>query len=148
MVKNYYLDASAFVKRYFPEKGSEFVDWLFAEGDVLVTASLTYAEVYSAINRLYREGKFVKDKFASASIAFEADWVACAMIDFNQDVRKKIPEYLNRFPLRGSDGVHLVSALSAGEKGLDVCFVTSDGKLFNAVESCGLKAIDPTREKF
>lgn len=148
MVENYYFDTSALIKRYFPEKGSEVADRLFKHSRTRVTASLTYAEVYSAFNRLCREGNISPSKLALLSGTFEEDWAHCLVIDFDPEVRKKIPDYLGRFPLRGSDGVHLVSALSAGEKGLDVCFVTSDGKLFNAVEGCGLKAIDPTKEKF
>ncbi len=143
MVNHYYFDTSALVKRYFPEAGSALMDGLFKQNRVVITASLTYAEVYSAISRLHREAKLSETELASLSKNFEEDWAGSVIVDFTAEVRKKTPGLLRRFPLRGADAVHLASAITAKERGLDLSFVVCDGKLFSAAKDYGLTVINP-----
>ena len=50
--KFYYFDSSVLLKRYFEEKGSLNIARLFEQPHFILTASITYAECYSAMNRL------------------------------------------------------------------------------------------------
>jgi predicted nucleic acid-binding protein len=57
MPATYYLDTSALVKRYHPERGTAYLDTVFAEPDAtFIIASITIAELTSAIVRKHEEG--------------------------------------------------------------------------------------------
>ena len=47
----YYLDASAWVKRYYQETGTRWVQKLFTEGETLTCASLGVVEVTATLAR-------------------------------------------------------------------------------------------------
>lgn len=58
MVNAYFLDSSALVKRYVPEKGSA---WILAiafpdTGNLIIISRITWVEVLSALARRQREG--------------------------------------------------------------------------------------------
>ena len=58
MVKAYFLDSNALVKRYVPELGSEWIQALAdsGTGNILIIARITWVEVLSALARRQREG--------------------------------------------------------------------------------------------
>lgn len=142
---NFYIDTSAFVKRYFLESGSDIIDRLFKKSELTMTASLTYAETYAAFNRVYREGGITGSKLKNIIELFEEDWKGLSLIEFSAEARKKIPDLSKKFPLRGADLLHLASALTIFERGIDFQFVASDGKLLNAAEGSGLPVLDPAK---
>jgi uncharacterized protein len=57
-MSNYFLDSSALVKRYMPERGTVWIRNLTARhvGHTLVIAPITVNEVMSAIARQYHDG--------------------------------------------------------------------------------------------
>jgi len=74
-VSHYYLDASALVKRYVDEVGS---DWLRttiapAQPSLLFTSRMTVVEVISAFARRAREGSLSSEELATARNAFRGD---------------------------------------------------------------------------
>jgi hypothetical protein len=74
-VSHYYLDASALVKRYVGEVGS---DWLRAtiapaQPSLLFTSRMTIVEVISAFARRARDGSLSSEEFAIARDAFQSD---------------------------------------------------------------------------
>jgi hypothetical protein len=74
-VSHYYLDASALVKRYVDEVGS---DWLRAtiapaQPPLLFTSRMAIVEVISAFARRAREGSLSSEEFATARDAFQSD---------------------------------------------------------------------------
>lgn len=144
MKKTYYLDSSALVKRYFQESGSPTVDQLFSADSLFMTASLTYAELYATVHRLYREG-FLSIKNREGLLqSFEKDWKKFGIIDFSPEVRRWIPHLSKKFPLRGADAVHLASAVTLLERGVHLQFLASDKKLLHAAEDYGFQILDPT----
>lgn len=70
----YYLDASALIKRYVHEAGTEWVRAAVASaaGHTLLTARITMVEVYSALARRRREGSVPSADCALAAQAFTA----------------------------------------------------------------------------
>ena len=58
MVKAYFFDSSALVKRYVAEIGSTWIESLIdpQTGNRLIIARITWVEVLSALARLQREG--------------------------------------------------------------------------------------------
>jgi hypothetical protein len=74
-VTSWYLDASALVKRYVQEPGSDWLREGLASGSVptLFTSRLTIVEVISAFARRIREGSLTQHEFVAARDAFRSD---------------------------------------------------------------------------
>jgi predicted nucleic acid-binding protein len=115
-VSRYYLDASALVKRYVNEEGS---DWLRAtiapsQSQLLFTSRMTIVEVISAFARRVRDGSLTMEEFASARDLFRGHCLdeyqimppTIAVVDSASGL-------LERHPLRAYDAIHLATALSA-----------------------------------
>jgi hypothetical protein len=64
-VKCYYLDASALVKRYVDERGSEWIRAMMdsEEETLLLTSRMTIVEVICAFSRRVREGTLTVEDF-------------------------------------------------------------------------------------
>src|SRR5687768_4012306 len=72
-----FWDASALVKRYFPEVGSETVDALFAAVPMpdMATTPWGYAEAYSILLRRLNSGVLDLPSFTTAVTALQAEVV-------------------------------------------------------------------------
>ena len=60
----YFLDASAWVKRYFRERGSEWVERLFGEDRLLSASTLGLIEVNATSARKCGAGEIEREQFA------------------------------------------------------------------------------------
>lgn len=144
---NYYLDSSALLKKYFREKGSDEVREVFGAESALLTASITYAEVYCAHYRRMREGHLTEAEANDRLREFETDWTDLFQVtEFSASVRMLLPEMIRHVPLRGADAIHLATAMSFKSRGLDPVFVSSDLRLINAAKSRGFKVKNPERK--
>lgn len=76
MVKTYFFDTSALVKRYITEIGSDWVRTLTdpQSGNRIILARITWIEMLSAYSRLKRESTLDEASFNIALQAFEYDW--------------------------------------------------------------------------
>lgn len=107
-----YLDSSVLIKRYIAEKGSDQVAECFAGGEVIHTSSLSYAEILAAFGRRRREGLLSHAEAAAIEDRFQEDWSKnLHEIYLDKRILAILPELFRAHPLRGSDGVHLGSAL-------------------------------------
>lgn len=138
----FYFDTSAFVKRYLQEQGSQVVDDL-CKNNELGTTRLSYAEIYAAFYRCYRNNQIDLTYLSNSITNFEKDWQSLLIIDFTPNIQDKIPPLAKRFALAGADSIHLATAAHLLDKGLSISFVTSDKRLFNAAKDYGLEVIDP-----
>jgi predicted nucleic acid-binding protein len=150
-VKCYYLDASALVKQYVDETGSE---WLREIGDpeqgpLLFTSRMTIVEVISAFARRVREGALTRADFVIARDAFRSDCLnnyqimppSLAVIDL-------ACRLLERYPLRAYDATHLATALGAQEflaekEYPSLTFLSADERLNDAATAEGLSVDNP-----
>jgi predicted nucleic acid-binding protein len=150
-VSRYYLDASALVKRYVNEEGS---DWLRATIDparsqLLFTSRMTIVEVISAFARRVRDGSLTLEEFASARDLFRGDCLdeyqimppTIAVIDSASFL-------LERHPLRAYDAIHLATALGAQQFLADqnypaLTFLSADDRLNQAAVAVGLAVDNP-----
>jgi predicted nucleic acid-binding protein len=152
-VSNYYLDASALVKRYVDEVGS---DWLrsliYPARDVGVFVSMmAIVELISALARRRRDGSLSVDEFVTARDAF---WGDCfreySILDVSQPLMELACALLERHRLRAYDATHLATALTV-QRFLDaqdytaLTFVSADEQLNRAAESEGLAVENPNR---
>ena len=152
-MKCYYLDASAMVKRYVNEQGSE---WMRATMDseeetLLFTSRMTIVEVISAFSRRVREGTLTLQDFVSARDMFRSDCLddyqvmppSLAVVD-------QACALLERYPLRAYDATHLATAISAqefltGKEYSPVTFLSADDDLNDAAKAEDLTVDNPNR---
>lgn len=149
-----YLDASALVKRYLREPGSDEVNSLFIRGDRLFTSILSYAEVQAAMGRKFHAREVTHTHFERAREKFLEDFVLVLnVLDMDVGTMAAIRTLVSQHPIRGADGVHLAAALwlrdmirlvpsfAAGDESIE--FITSDTDLAGYAEVSGLAVLRP-----
>lgn len=150
-----YLDASAVVKRYVDEVGSEWIRSLIvANGtSLLFTSRMTIVEVISAFTRRVREGSLTPEELKSVENAFRGDCVnAYQIMPPTPAVIDLACELIGRYPLRAYDATHLASALTvqdflANEDYPRLVFVSADDRLNTAASSEGLLVDNPNQHR-
>lgn len=143
-----YLDSSVLVKRYVREKGTDRVAACFRGGEAIHTSTLAYAEVLAAFERRLREGLMSVAEADAVLSAFLLDWSEnLHEIALDQRVLAPLPGLLRAHALRGSDGIHLASALwlrgAAQPAGERVVFGVTGEKLGAVARACGLPVFNP-----
>ncbi len=123
-----YLDASALVKRYVEESGSEEV-----------AEAIARAEVAAAFVRAIRTGALTPEEAWIALRTFRADWPDLIRLQITEMVVARADMAAWEYGLRGYDAVHLATALlwqdAMGER---VTLATFDQHLWVAAEQAGL----------
>jgi len=150
-VSHYYLDASALVKRYVDEVGS---DWLRAtiapaQLSLFFTSRMTIVEVISAFARRAREGSLSSEEFAIARDAFQSDCLnEYQIMPPSMTVIDLACALLEQHPLRAYDATHLATALGAQQfltaQGYPpLTFLSADDRLNHAATAEGLAVDNP-----
>ena len=128
-----YLDASALVKRYIQENGSEQVNAWVDAAEMVVTSLITRVEVAAAIARAGRM-KLISPEEALATLRqFRSDWDSFQRLPITENtvIRGDVLAYEHH--LRGYDATHLACALIWQETlGLPVTLATFDSQLLKA----------------
>lgn len=144
----YYLDASAWVKRYVQEPGTNVVDGLFESP--LACSTLGVVGVISILARKHAAGYISADVLEERIKAIEIDWRYFIQIPLIDGVAERAKSLAQSFALRGADAVHLGSTLylqqELAEDGEQVILVTADRELIAAANSSGFTTLDPTRD--
>jgi predicted nucleic acid-binding protein len=142
----YYLDASAWVKRYYQETGTAWVQELFARNPALACAALGLVEVMATLARKKKAGEIAVAGFAQKTQELEADWEDFIQVQTTAEVTERAKTLAKEMALRGADAVHLASALILQDRFTEedsLIFVTSDKELKEAAQQSGLTTIDP-----
>jgi uncharacterized protein len=126
-----YLDASAWVKRYYQEPGTEATQALFVEGAVLACASLGPVEVLAALSRKRKARQIGQAQFQQKRLELEADWQQFIQVQFSAEVLAMALALTADLSLRGADAVHLASAIVLQQnlstwKASDWCALTTN----------------------
>ncbi len=138
---DYYLDASALVKRYVDEIGSAWVRELSEprSGDTVLLAEITLAEVAAALAAKQRwpRGITLEQRDRALSLFLEDCLTRFLLLPVDRPVLDRAVELTQKHRLRGYDAVQLASALVAGEvmrvSGLSLpVFIASDSNLLMA----------------
>jgi predicted nucleic acid-binding protein len=136
-----YLDASALVKRYVRERGSDETIALSTKSDVAATSLVSRAEVAAAFARAARHGLLSDSAARKARRAFAADWLDLARIPVTEALVARADSLAWDHALRGHDAVQLASALTWQESvGVEVLFATFDRRLGEAALHAGLRS--------
>ena len=130
----YFLETSAFVKRYKKEAGSSFINILFQENHYLFYLNLAIIEIRKVFYRLYKwpqplekDIRITKEKFEKLNARLAEDLLKMYRIDFTQEMIEKATEILKKVWIKSVfDLAHLSSFLIAKEIYPDLTFVCSD----------------------
>ena len=151
----YYFDASALVKLYIPERGSEWVDQIvnayYGNGftNTIAIAKVGIVEVAAAFARRYRMGDVSRKQWHNLYGSLMRDALERFETLLADDVLVWEAATLTKsHPLRGYDAVHLATALVLNRKllraGLSgLTFVSADKTLCKAAEAEGLRVVNP-----
>ena len=135
-----YLDSSALFKHYYEEPGSDTIRRVFHEPKLIATASLSSAEVFSALNRKFREKAIDTGQYQAAAEEFEEDWRRFTVVPLSGEVLRTARVLLERYALRAGDAVQLAScqvlAMSVRAE-----FASADRRLNQAAEAEGFSLL-------
>jgi uncharacterized protein len=136
-----YLDASALVKRYVKERGSQEVIALTVAAGAVATALVSRAEVGAALARAVRLGVLNEGEGRRVQRRFSRDWPDLARIPVSEALVSRAETLAWDHGLRGYDAVQLAAALTWQDSiGQDVVFATFDRQLWEAAPRAGVQA--------
>ena len=138
-----YLDASALVKRYVAEPGSEEVTSLIDDAMYIGTANISQAEVGAALAKAVRVRVRVLalESASNSRRLFLRDWPSRIRIQITDSVIARAGKFAWEHGLRGYDAVQLAAAtVWADALGERVTFAAFDRQLWRAAEQVGLTA--------
>jgi predicted nucleic acid-binding protein len=134
-----YLDASALVKEYVEERGSDEVVGIVARAAMIGTALISRAEVGAALAKAVRMGVIEREEGFVNLQAFRDEWFDLVRLDITNELVARADEYTWQFGLRGYDAVHLAAASSWQDAlGQQVTLATFDRPLWDAAKQTGL----------
>ncbi len=136
-----YLDASALVKRYVAEVGSDDVDALIERATVVGTAILSRAEVAAALAKASRMKVLPHREAEVALRAFGEEWASLVRVQMTEVLAARAGALAWDHGLRGYDAVHLAAANFWQDMlGEEVTVATYDHQLWDASRATGLGA--------
>jgi len=143
----FYLDSSAWLKRYFLEPGSDWMTRLFQSGNPLASSVLGYIEVASALARQQVPRKLDDEKLARLQQQLDEDWGDLAGLPLTDEVVARALRLARGYKLRGADAVHLATAWGVNDAltgtGNSLVLIASDEDLLAAAQQTGLAVENP-----
>lgn len=122
-----YLDASALVKRYVEEDGSDALIQAMGEADGWAICRVGYVETARAVG--LAAGKRAVDKFL-------ADWPSFEVVEVDGSLAEHAAELAVAEDLRTLDALHLAASLLLASQ--DLTLATWDMRLYRAAQRQGL----------
>jgi uncharacterized protein len=122
-----YLDASALVKRYIAEKGSEALIGAMGEAEGWAICRVGYVETARAIG--LAAGRVAVRRFVT-------DWPSFEVVEVDAALTEHAAELSFKEELRSLDALHLAAALLIASDGLTLA--TWDVRLHRAARNQGL----------
>jgi predicted nucleic acid-binding protein len=113
-----YFDSSALVKLLMSEDGSALADEAWNGCDAALSSRLAYPEVCAALAAARSSGIITTRELRESESDWEQFWGAVRPVELNDDVARSAGRLARTLRLRGSDAVHLASALEVGLDGL------------------------------
>lgn len=145
----YYLDASAWVKRYLTEAGSARIRDLFVRKQPFACCTLGYAEVLSAIARQQGVRQISPDRRNTLRRDIQTDWDEMLHVTIDADVIRLAADLAWNLKLRGADSVHLAAASRLNEvliaRSASLVLVTADSEMVSAAGSHRLNVLNPAK---
>jgi predicted nucleic acid-binding protein len=139
-----YLDASALVKRYVREAGSDHVAEMVSVAASIGTVVITEAEVGAALARAARQG-FLSDSEARLALdTFRFEWPDLVRVPVGEALVRRAVDLSWEHELRAYDSVQLAAGLEWRDVVREpVQFATFDVALWKASRAAGLTPFPP-----
>lgn len=125
-----YLDASAFVKRYIEEDGSDLLAKAMEGARLLSTCRICFVEAVRAI----AAGGSSRDVKK-----MESEWTSLDIVEVDQPLVERAAKLAVSQRLRSLDALHLAAAMSLPDAGITVA--TWDTRLHRAARAEGLATL-------
>jgi len=146
----YYLDSSAWVKRYHQETGTAWVQGLFERQQRTACASLGLIELTATLARKHKARSLTLPQLEQQLKQLDEDWAQFVRVQLTAEAMTTACDVAKRFALRGADAIHLASALLLQRRFVEaddrLILVASDRELVEAAQVLGLMVIDPEQE--
>jgi uncharacterized protein len=143
----FYLDSSAWLKRYFLEPGSGWMMRLFDSGNPLASSVLGYIEVASALTRQQVPRKLDEVKLAQLQQQLEEDWGDLTGLPLTGETVDRAVRLARGYKLRGADAVHLATALGVNDALVgpadSLVLVAAEEDLLAVAQQTGLTVENP-----
>jgi len=137
-----YLDASALVKRYIAERGTDEVAKSISTAEAVGTSILSRAEIIAALAKAVRVGVLEHDAAHSAAQLFRGEWQNLIRIQTTETLIARADSLAWELGLRGYDSGHLASAIIWSENmEQELHLATFDRQLWNAAKRRGLQTV-------
>jgi uncharacterized protein len=130
-----FFDASAFIKRYIAEAGSQSVESLCDSAEDVAVSLVCPAEILSAARRLKREGKISADQYTAIKSSMLADIADISLVQIDSDTVKNAIGTIELSPCKALDAVHIGCAIQWNPD----FFISSDIQQIAAAKKMGLK---------
>ena len=137
-----YFDSSAYVKLLVEEEGSALAAALWDGCDAAVSSRLAYPEVRAALAASGRTRRLNPRSRRKAEAIWEEFWSATRAVELTATVAQHAGTLAGQHALRGTDAVHLASALAVGSP--DIVLAVWDERLRAGAVAAGLR-IAPAR---
>jgi predicted nucleic acid-binding protein len=137
-----YLDASALVKRYIAEIGSDRVNAWITEAEAVVTCLITRAEVAAALTRANRMKLISVSETQAALELFRSEWERLQRLPVQEATVARADFLACSYALRGYDAVHLAAAVLWQEMLREtITLATYDNQLSEAARLLGMAVL-------
>ncbi len=137
-----FFDASALVKRYVEEPGTDAMRALTRRRGELAASRVSAVEVPAALARRAREGDLAMESARKQSRRFLAELVDMRIVEIRPPVVERAAALVWRHPLRAYDALQLASALHLAQAtGLALTFVCADSRLRESAQREGLRTL-------
>ena len=138
----YFLDASALVKRYVAERGSDVIRGLVHRRRPLAASRISSVEIPAAIWKRARAGDVAADAAKRIVARVAPDLAEMRVVEVRVTLLDRATDLVARRPLRAYDAVQLASAAwLASETGLAITFACCDAGLAAAAKAEGLRVL-------
>jgi len=146
----FYLDASAWVKRYHSELGSDIVDLLFKKAtspQKIITSIWSLGETFAVLNRNKNRFNITKKDFNKITSAFLADSEILHLLPLSDNHLFKSIEHINKYNLNSADAYHLSNTIylkeTLAQLNYNIVFVSADLRLIKSAKGEGLFVFNP-----
>jgi uncharacterized protein len=138
----WFLDASALVKRYVREPGSDVVRDLVRRRRRLAAAAVSLVEVPAALWRRARAGDVTAQQARRLAAKLAADLAHVELVEARGPMLAIAAQLVESHPLRVYDAIQLAAALRLWrETGIALTFACSDRGLLAAARAEGVRPL-------
>ncbi len=149
----FYLDASAWVKRYHTESGSDLIDLLFqkaAKPQRIITSLWSLGETFAALNRNKNRFNIPEEKFNKITFAFLTDCENLHLLPLSDNRLFETILHIKKYNLNSADAYHLSTVLQLKETLVllnhTIVLISADERLIKSSESEGIHVFDPEND--